>query len=263
MEHQDITLPADVLRQVPSLLLRGVLVALIERADSNGVVTIKVNSVCEEWELTHKQLRLILQKLERAKLTANLGAKLGPSGGTTLKVLNIQRYVKIYYYGKVSEGQICDQYQEKERKQEKERFPHTPSKEKEINKEKEWGKNNAREQNFERPKVLQNANTSTPTREAVIAYIVNGEAAMVYPGNKRELANSFYDHYNSIGWIDGYHRTIVNWKCRADSWVRNAIEKIKSQKTTPRNETYQTDRLARRRGTETSAQSAEDYEDTL
>lgn len=72
-----ITIPRTVLAEIPTAVLRGVLVTLLERADPNGQLLISVRSLADELHLSYQAMRTALAKLTaNATINASSNAKL-------------------------------------------------------------------------------------------------------------------------------------------------------------------------------------------
>lgn len=72
-----ITIPRTVLAEIPSALLRGIFVSLLERADENGQLLISVRGLADELGVSYQAMRTALAKLTtNATINASSNAKL-------------------------------------------------------------------------------------------------------------------------------------------------------------------------------------------
>ena len=100
-----------------------------------------------------------------------------------------------------------------------------------------------------------------PTLEEVKAYFLSQRADERLSDWLRE-AETFFNHFTSLGWKTSAGAKITRWDSRANLWI---IEHEVSKKTdkTKSYEAERDDRLSGRRGTEPSAKSRKDFKGTF
>lgn len=66
MNNEFIHIPRNILTQLPTILLRGVMLTLLERADSSGEVRISVRALAKDIDVGYQSLRTALRHLSNA-----------------------------------------------------------------------------------------------------------------------------------------------------------------------------------------------------
>ncbi|MDE7081797.1 MAG: hypothetical protein K2O78_09120 [Muribaculaceae bacterium] len=68
MNTESIHIPRDIIRQLPTALLRGLLLTLAERADNTGRVCLSVRALAEDLDIGYQSLRTAMKHLTNAGL---------------------------------------------------------------------------------------------------------------------------------------------------------------------------------------------------
>lgn len=83
------------------------------------------------------------------------------------------------------------------------------------NKKKKKKKNNNKKNNKKNSEKDQNF---TPTASPTLAEIYNYACSLDI--NDKDYCERFYNHYESIGWVNGTGREIKNWKLVFNNWLK-------------------------------------------
>ena len=73
-----------------------------------------------------------------------------------------------------------------------------------------------------------NTPTASPTLDDIFSYSVSKGF------NDKKYCEKFYNHYESIGWVNGTGREIKNWKLVFNNWLEKDKKNIKEEKTDDR-----------------------------
>ena len=65
-----------------------------------------------------------------------------------------------------------------------------------------------------------------------------------------EFADDFYNHYEAQGWVTGSGRKIINWKYKADQWIKRELDKPKGKYDKDPRGTVDVDKFKREAATE-------------
>lgn len=76
--------------------------------------------------------------------------------------------------------------------------------------------------------------SQTPTLEEVESHCVYLGLSNYTDGttksHARQTAEKFYDHFNSVGWVDINNRKIVDWRSRLANWIRDDFQNSLKQR---------------------------------
>ena len=92
-----------------------------------------------------------------------------------------------------------------------------PLGEKEKEKEKE-NKNKNKKENINNINKSERDQSFTPTASPTLAEIYNYACSLDI--NDKDYCEKFYNHYESIGWVNGTGREIKNWKLVFNNWLK-------------------------------------------
>ena len=73
-----------------------------------------------------------------------------------------------------------------------------------------------------------NTPTASPTLDDIFSYSVSKGF------NDKKYCEKFYNHYESIGWVNGTGREIKNWKLVFNNWLEKDKKNMKEEKTDDR-----------------------------
>lgn len=90
-------------------------------------------------------------------------------------------------------------------------------KEKKI-KENKIKENKNKKENINNINNSERENINTPTASPTLAEIYN--YACTLDINDKDYCEKFYNHYESIGWVNGTGREIKNWKLIFNNWLK-------------------------------------------
>lgn len=100
----------------------------------------------------------------------------------------------------------------------------------------------------------------TPTLDEVRQYF-RSQDAPARLNDWEESAKAFFNYFDAIGWLDKSNRPIVRWTSRANAWLCEDERRQQAKPVT--NETKQTDKFSKRRGTEPRAASRKGFNGTF
>lgn len=102
-----------------------------------------------------------------------------------------------------------------------------------------------------------------PTHEEVRDYFTASQAARGLP-SPEESAARFFEYHDAVGWRDRHNRRITRWQSRADSWIREDLDRAKDGTShTTQNGNDKNDRFSERRGTEPRTQVRKGFKGTF
>lgn len=99
-----------------------------------------------------------------------------------------------------------------------------------------------------------------PTLEEVLQYFLSQGADQILD-DWETSAKTFYNYFETYGWVDKNNRRILRWDSRANSWI--LADQEKQKKSNSNGSIEPADRLKRRRGTDAPAKGSVDYTDSL